>query len=95
MRKEAEMNQKRVAWEGEAYIDGVGRVRFLDPKSRELPSVGKTDNAELSGEMFYPGLAAGEGSVYGLGGQRVTVMIIEKEENNKTGLDTPIASVVY
>lgn len=69
-----------IAWEGEAYIDGFGRVRFLDPKTGELPQGGRLlEEEEVPGEMFYPGLAAGKGSIYGLQGHQVRVVIMEKE----------------
>jgi hypothetical protein len=60
-------------WEGEAYVDSVGRVRFLDPTTGELPS--RPDGEQLRGEMFNPSLVAGKGSLYGLQGRRVRVMI--------------------
>lgn len=66
------MNQ---VWEGEAYVDGVGRVRFLDPQTGELSNPVNAVDEELTGEMFYPALAAGKGSVYGLQGRRVCVTI--------------------
>lgn len=83
--------RRRMVWEGEAYVDAFGRVRFLDPQSREL-SIQLTYDKELTGEMFFPDLAAGKGTILGLAGHRLTVTMWETDP--PTGpIDCPMCGV--
>lgn len=72
----AKLFERKAIWEGEAYVDGFGRIRFLDSYSGELP-IATVDDEELEGEMFYPSLAAGKGTVSPWAGKRVRVRVIE------------------
>lgn len=64
--------QEDVVWEGKAYVDGFGRIRFL-PETEGSYYV--SDDAAITEEMFYPGLAEGKGSVLNLAGQHVQVTV--------------------
>ena len=71
-----EKMQEGVAWKGKAYVDAFGRIRFLTPESKTSYVNGKE---VITDEMFYPGLAGGEGSVVGLAGKAVYVIVEEVE----------------